>query len=338
MTVNKQELIKACVDSIKNPTQVANFSNGADVDAKIRAQFHKIMGTDKPTRKHIRKHGTEIFEILEEVLTETYLKGVQEDEFFMQFAEIRNLALGDSQEFYIEDDAVLYVSEHAGTHWNISRQKLEGGDSFTIKTKYFAAAVYGDFQMFATGRLSFGRLVAKVAEAIQNKVYEEVAASFAVGSAQLPTEFRQQGSYTEAQLIKIYQHVGAATGSQPIVLGTQAALAKVTAGQDAQWASNEMKNELNNTGRFGKFKGMTLVQLPQVHKVNTFEFAYDDDQLLILPTNTDRFIKIVFEGDDMIKEVTDPNVNNDMSVEHKFITNFGVNTVFSSVFGIYTLA
>lgn len=335
---NKQALVQLCVDHINNPERVAHFSKGKDVDTVIRAKFAEIIGTEHPTKKDLRRHQVAIYEILEEVIVETALKEVEENEFFMQFAETRNIARGDRNEFYIEDDAVLYVSEHSGTHWNISRQKLEGGTSFSVKTKAFAIAVYTDFELFMLGRVNFATLVAKVSDAIKRKVMEEVAASFAAGSAQLPAEFYQTGTYAESQLVKIYQHVQAATGTQPVIVGTQSALTQITAGLAVEWYSDGMKDTLNSTGRIGVYKGMTLVQLPQAHKANTFEFAYDDNQLLILPNAADKFVKIVFEGDDMIKEVSDNITNNDMSIEYKYITRFGTQTVFSSVFGLYKLA
>jgi len=336
--VNKLELVATCVGVVNNPELVQQFSKGKNPDSVIRGKFFEIMGTEKPTMKDIRRHKVEIFEIIEEVLTETYLKGVNEDEFFMRFAEIRNLKLGDSQEFFIEDDGIIIVSEHAGNHWNISRQKMEGGASFSVKTKAYAAAIYGDFFLFVTGRLTFGKLVEKVAKGIQNRIYEEVAASFASGSANLPTVFKETGTYAQDKLISLVSHVAAATGSEPIVVGTRAGLATVTAGLNANLYSDDMKNELNNTGRVANVNGMTLVQLPAVHKANTFDFAYDDKQLLVLPANDDRFIKITFEGEDWVKETTDNTTNMDMSFEYKFITKFGTATIFSSLFGIYTLA
>lgn len=335
---NKSNLIKLCVDSVMNPAQVQHFAKGADVDATIRKQFFELMGTEKPTMKDVRKNKVEIFEILEEVLTETYKKGINEDEFFMQFAEVRNIALGDAQEFYIEDDAVLVVSEHAGNHWDITRQKLEGGASFTVKTKAYAIGVYGDFFLFATGRLSFGKLIDKVAEAIKNKIYEEVAMSFANVVAKLPAEFKATGTYQEDKLQEIIAHVEAVSGAPAVVVGTRQALAKVTAGLNVSYYSDAMKNELAQTGRIANVNGMTLVQLPTVHKANTFEFAYDDKQLLVLPLVDDKFIKIVFEGEDYMKEVNDETVNMDMSFDYKFLTRFGINTVFSTLFGVYTLS
>lgn len=331
------ELVKLCVDVIKNPAQVQQFSKGKDIDTAIRSAFFEIMGTDKPTKKDIRRHEVAIFEVLEEVLTETYLKSVEEDAFFQRFAEVRNLALGDTQEFYVEDDAVLFVSEHAGNHWNITRQKFEGGTSFPVKTKAFAAAVYGDYELFLTGRLSFAKLIEKVGQAIQNKIYAEVAASFASATANLPAAFQATGVYAEDELMDIVAHVEAASGSNAVIVGTRKGLAKVWGGLDKALFSEQMKNELNNTGRVSNANGLTLAQLPQVHKANTFEFAYDDNQLLVIPANDERFIKVVFEGSDEIKQVADNKVNTDMSYEHKFITRFGTATIFGQAIGSYKI-
>ncbi len=336
MTKNA-ELVKVCVDYVRNPEQVRNFSKGKDIDAEIRKKFFEIMGTENPTKKHIRKYAADVFEILEVVITETYLNGVYEDEFFMQFADIRNLALGDTNEFIIEDDAILTISEHAGDHWEIHRQKLFGGETFTVKTKSYALAFYGDFYMFLTGRQSFGRMVEKVAQAVQLKVYEVVSGAFASASAQLPSSFKQTGTYNADTLLSIVSHVQAATGSNPIVVGTRTGLSKVINGVSVNWISENMKGEFNTKGMVGLCQGMTLVQLPVVHKANTFEFAYDDSQLLILPQTTDKMIKLVFEGEDEIKEINDGVSNLDKSSEYGFQTKFGANVVFSSVFGIYNL-
>lgn len=328
------ELVKLCVDYVQTPAQVQHFSNGKDVDQVIRGKFFEIMGTEKPNMKDMRRHKVEIFEILEEVLTETYLKGVEEDEFFKQFAEVRNLALGDSQEFYIEDDSVVIVSKHAGNHWNIHRQKMEGGTSFTIQTESYAAAIYGDFFLFLTGRLSFGKLVAKVGEGIQNKINSEIAASFASASAQLPAEFKATGAYDEATLLDLVSHVEAVAGSA-IVVGTKKALAKITAGANFANYTEGMKAELHNNGRVAHYNGMTLVQLPAVHKANSFDFAYDDDQLLVLPNNGNTPIKVIFEGESLVREVSDNTENMDMSFDYRFLTRFGTKVIFENLFGSY---
>ena len=335
----KQELLQVCVDYVKNPEQVLNFSKGKNVDEIIRTKIFEVLGVDKITKRDMRKPAVQqlAFEILTVTIEETFNKGVYEDEFFMQFAEIANLAHGDANEFYLEDDAVLTVSQHSGNHWNIRRQKFEGGNKFTVDTKAYAIAVYGDFHAFISGRTSFSKLVEKVASALRLKMYEEVSASFAAGVATLPSQFAVTGAYTQNQLITLYDHVQAATGSAPVIVGTKAGLATITAGQDVAWISENMKNERNATGRVGQYLGMTLVELPVVHKAGTFDFAYDPKQLLVLPTNNERFIKITIEGDDLMKVVEDETANFDMSYEYKYISRFGVKTIFSTAFGVYNI-
>lgn len=336
---SKQELVKVCVDYVRNPQQVLNFSEGKDFDTQLREKFFNVLEVEKVNRKTMRNtHNRElVFEILTEVIAEGFLKGVEEDEFFMQFAEIKNIARGDLNEFYLEDDAILTVSQHSGNHWNIRRQKLEGGTKFSVDTKAYSVGVYADFEAFMTGRVSFARLVAKVSQALKLKVYEEVAATFASTSSQLPAEFVATGTYAEDKLIELYQHVRAEAGNA-IVVGTTKGLSTIINGASVNWISEEMKVDKNTKGRIGIYNGMTLVELPVVHKANTFEFAYDDKQILVLPTTGDQFIKVVYEGDDYMKQTENEQENNDMSFEYLYLTKFGVKTVFSSLFGIYTLS
>jgi hypothetical protein len=332
-----KDLVKLCVDTVHN--RVQNYGKSTEqASGVIRKAFFEIMGTETPNFKDVRRHKVEVFEILEEVLSTTVINGVNEDEFFMQFAETRNLALGDSIEFYVPDNSLLVASKLAGNHWDITRQKLDAGVPFTVKTEPFGLAVYTDFLAFLAGRVDFPALVAKVARAIQDKIYQEVSASFASASAFLPSEFKATGTYDEAQLIEIASHVEASSGSTPMIVGTRKALAKVTAGLDAAYLSDKSKDQLNNTGRISVYNGLTLVQLPTVHKANSFEFAYNDNQLLVLPSGDNKPVKIVYEGDSLVKEVSDGTDNMDMSLEYKFITKFGTNVVFNSLYGVYNLS
>lgn len=340
--MNTNELSKICVDYVRDPQSVLQFSENKNFDDTLRGHFFEILGvkdSNEITKKFLKRtHNKELlFEILTEVITENFLKSVWEDEFFSRFVEYKNIALGDTNEFYIEDNTILTVSEHSGTHWNIRRQKYEGGTKFPIKVKKYSIGVYADFYAFLTGRVSFQKLIDKTAQALRLKVYEEIAASFASGAAQLPAPFVATGTYSEQDLIEVYDHVQAANGTRPVIVGTKSALAKVTAGMGVEWYSSDMKNERNNTGRIGTYLGMELVELPVAHKANSFDFAYDNNQLLILPNSDDKFVKFVYEGDEEIKQTENQRENNDMSFEYLYLTRFGTATVFSSMFGIYNM-
>lgn len=329
----KKDLVKLCVDTVKN--RVQNYS-ASQADEVIRKAFFDLMGTEKPDYKDMRRHGVEVFEIMEEVLTQSIINGVDENNFFMQFAETRNVALGDSIEFTVEDNSLLVASELSGNHWDITKQKLEGGASFTVKTRAFGLAVYADFLAFLAGRVDFAGLVAKVGRAMSDRIAQEVATAFHAGASYLPSQFKGSGSYSEDTLLDIVAHVEAASGQAPVVVGTRKGLNKVIGGVNSALYSDGMKDQLNGTGVLTTVNGMNLVQIPTVHKANTFDFAYDDNKLLILPANTAP-IKIVYEGDSVVKEVSDGTTNMDMTMEYKFITKFGTAVVFNNLYGEYEI-
>ena len=68
-------------------------------------------GSTKLDYKALRRHGAEMFEIIEEILDNTVLEGLPEDNFFKQFVEFKNVALGDQNSFYVPDNTMLVVSE-----------------------------------------------------------------------------------------------------------------------------------------------------------------------------------------------------------------------------------
>ena len=325
------ELVKLGIDLYRN--QVQQFSK-AEGDSVMRKAFVDILGTDKPDYRTFRKHKNEVFEIMEEVLEVTITDGMITP-FFDQFVEYRDLDLGDSAEFYVEDRTMLSVARHAGNHWDIRRQKLNIGDTFTVKTEPMAAAVYADFKRFLAGRVDFAKLIEKVGQAFTQELNDRIHAEFMSTIDYLPTEFKETGTYNEANLIDLAEHVQAANqGSEIIIAGTRSALSKLS---NKETLSDGMRDQLNRNGVLEYWNGYSLLPIPQSHKPNTFEFAIDQNRLIILPANA-KPIKVVKEGMPLVKEVSDGLENKDMSMEYKFIAQYGVATVFNLLYGQYQFA
>ncbi len=322
------ELVKLGIDLYRNQVQQYSKSEGDNV---MRKAFIDILGTDKPDYRTFRKHKTEVFEIMEEVLEVTITDGMVTP-FFEQFVEYRDLDLGDSAEFYVEDRTMLTVARHAGNHWDIRRQKLNIGDTFTVKTEPMAAAVYADFKRFLAGRVDFAKLIEKVGQAYTQELNDRIHAEFMSTIEYLPTEFKETGTYNEANLIELAEHVQAANqGSDIIIAGSRAALSKL---QNKETLSDGMRDQLNRNGVLEYWNGYKLLTIPQSHKPNTFEFSIENNRLIILPANA-KPIKVVKEGMPLVKEVSDGLENKDMSMEYKFIAQYGVATVFNLLYGQY---
>jgi hypothetical protein len=332
-----KNLVKLCIDAARGNVGT-NFTVATASDA-IRAQFVEMIGSDKIDYRTYRKFKPEIFEILEVVLDDLInTNGVTQTEFFNQFVEYRNINLGDENLFYVEDRSVLTISEIADGHLNLRRQKLNIGESFSVTTKVYGAKVYGDFLRFITGRLDWAGLVAKIDEAMRLKMAADIYASFMGASQYLPAEFKKTGTFDDAKISDLIQHVSVANGYAPVIIaGTRNALKKIGASYSAQsfLVSDDMKNRLNQNGILSVYENCQLLEIPQVFVPNTFTFSLDDTKLLVLPANV-KPIKVVREGDSIIEERTEGAM--DMSMEHTFITRYGIAVVFNNAYGEYTLA
>lgn len=103
-----------------------NYSK-EDTDTIIRNQFDKIMGIDfknatpMKRRQAWRDHGKEVASLVEDVLVDKMNSGWTEaNAKFMEFVKEVNLADGDLNEFYVEDNSLLVVSKFAGNHHDIN--------------------------------------------------------------------------------------------------------------------------------------------------------------------------------------------------------------------------
>lgn len=92
----------------------------------IRNQFDKITGicyktaTPMKRRQAMRAHAPEIYTLIENVLVDKMQSGWTEaNAKFMEYVEEVNLADGDKNEFFVNDDSLLQVSKFAGNHHDV---------------------------------------------------------------------------------------------------------------------------------------------------------------------------------------------------------------------------
>ena len=109
---------------------------------KIVEKFRAALGiepTDKPhqVRRAIKAHKDLVFAIIEETIDEMLITGWMNNPFFMQFVDVRNLALGDENDFYVEDDSILSVSKVSGNHHNMIRQRLGANRHFSVAGEWY---------------------------------------------------------------------------------------------------------------------------------------------------------------------------------------------------------
>lgn len=113
-----------------------------EANKKIREVMFSVLGVEegcprKELHKAIRRHKIDVFEVIEETVENLLVSGWGDNPFFNQFVEIKSMADGDTNEFYVPDEVILTVSEISGNHHNLIRQRLGAGKTFSVKTSWY---------------------------------------------------------------------------------------------------------------------------------------------------------------------------------------------------------
>lgn len=324
-----------------------------EANAKITTMFKKIIGCDENSskaevRKAIRKNQQVLFDLIEEVVPNLLQSGWQDNPFFNEFVETRNIDIGDQNVFYTEDDTILTVSKVSGNHWDLDRQRLGKGTTFSVATSWYGIAVYSEYEKLLTGLEDFATFVTKLYEAVDRFVNESIYEAFVSAASELPggaggagqwVKTGDLGDATKDAFMTLIEDVQMATGMDVVIMGTKAALSKLEGMQKIDWVSDEMKQERYTTGRLGYFEGTRLVEIKQGFKLNdTTHRLVNDKQLFIMPVGDNKFVKVVNEGQPEMRQVQDNVTNQDMTYDFRYMFKIGVGVQIGLRFGVWNIA
>ena len=99
---DKNAIVKLGLDIIRNQvnTEFASASREEQMEVLRKALVEANGGSTKLNYKSMRNN-TALFEIIETILEMNDVQGFEGNDFFEQFVDYRNLALGDENSFYI---------------------------------------------------------------------------------------------------------------------------------------------------------------------------------------------------------------------------------------------
>lgn len=314
----------------------------------VRKVFMEVLGlSEDDLRSNVKRrraqklHGVELFEIIEEDIEFRINEGFKDNEWFQQFVEERNLALGDANEFYSKAKQYFIVGKVAGAHHDVTMQQLGAGESFPVRVEAHAIKIGKDIDLIVLGRIDYSEWVAKVAEAFIRDIQNEVFASVYDAADDLPAAFKNTGalsSSTKAAFDALIEKVSVVNDSDVLIMGTKTALKKITALADVDWATPDQKESISKTGRLGYYEGTTLVEVPQRLEIGSLtNTLIPNDKLLIMPMSDDKFVKFVQEGETEIYEVTEKADLKDDFQTYEVQRRYGCATVLGQYFGEWTL-
>jgi len=328
---NKNELIKLATDTYRGRLQ-ANFSKGDSLEVLRQAFIDLNGGSTKLDFKALRRNGAQMFEIIEEILDNTVIEGLADDNFFKQFVEYKNLALGDENSFYVPDNTMLVVSEISDGTTALRRQRIDNGTNVSITTSWKGIKIYEHLTRLMSNRVDFNTMLDGISKALKTKVNDDMYTAFTGSFASLPSTFNVSGAFSEDAMLALVEHVEASTGKTAMLAGTRTALRKVA----TAIISDAAKEDMYNMGYYGSFNGVPMMRIKQVHNIGTYTFKLSETDIYVVTTD-EKPVKFVTEGQSRILS-GDALSNKDLTQDYFVADKYGTGVVITDLFGKYAIS
>jgi hypothetical protein len=202
-------------------------------------------------------------------------------------------------------------------------------EKFEIKTTAYGGAARIGIEEFLDGRVQWSDYLTIINEGMSEAVYKEIAKALIAAIAMFPdTNKVSAANFDENQFDRLLQTI-AIYGSPVIYCTLEAAMTLLPANN---WISDNMKDEKWARGYFTKYKSFPVVVLPQsfTDETNATK-VIDPAYIYIFPTNNQKPVKIVFEGQTLVKEFE----NRDWSTELQTYQKFGVGILTTNNLAVF---
>lgn len=279
--MTNNEIVKVAVDAYHGKVQKYSVGESQDVLRQALIEMN-----DGETRLNPRKlrgaKGEEMFALIEEILKQTVVEGLTDDDYFNALVDFRNVAEGDKNVFVIEDNVLFMVSDLADGTQGVQRQRISGVSEVSIPTSRKVIKIYEELDRVLAGRIDFNEFIDLVAKSFRQDLLEKIQALWNSASADDfggAVYFPAAGTYDEGALLDVVAHVeAAANGEQATILCTKKGARML--GQSLQ--ADSAKEDIYNQGYVGKFFGTPVVITPQRHKFGSTDFILPDNVFTVV--------------------------------------------------------
>ena len=285
------------------------------INETLRKEFNELAGT----YALYRENKNLIFSIMEEVLTDVLPKKVVEQ--YDQFAEVKTFAQGQKVLFRRKLDVRARAKQFitrvglAGIYEVFKLGKNQ--ESFEVRTSAIGGAAQIGFEEFLDGRVDFAEVTQIVMEGMDELIYKEVAAALKASINQLPPANRvATPGFDEASMDRLIT-IAAAYGTPTIYCTYEFAVRMIP--KEAWRYTERMKEELWKNGRLADYKGTRVVILEQGFEDQTNSTkVIDPGYCWIIPTGSEKPVKVAFEGSAQVKEVDGDDWSKTIHTYQKF--------------------
>lgn len=323
-----------------------------EAEERLRNISLEIFGLTKDSSKRDRKrayeeYGRQFFDVIEEVTDFTVSTGLKENEWFNALVNYKNLREGDENLFVNNKDAILSVARMGKRHHDTMLQRLPEGESYSVDTDVYGAAVGADIDRYLIGQDDWTKLIDAITKAFvvvtQDLIFDEIL----IAPSKLPVQdgFVETGALNATnrkKFNKVLQNVSVANDNADVVIvGTMVGLQELENLISVNWIADSQKESVATMGRLGNYGRYQLVEIPQRFARNDVtKDIYDDNKLFIFASGDDKLVDMIDVGETIIDEVTErgtSNANISDLMKYEVQRELGVGTRFGRYFGQWTI-
>lgn len=334
---NLLALAKATANA--NPTSMTSYSfnidgknesfSYADLNNTLRSQLNELCGNGNYYQ--FQANQNTIFSLMAQTIDDVLPKKVLEQ--YGAFAEVKNYAQGERPVFTQK----ITVAAKRRAKQFITKVGLNGiyevfkldGKSFEVKTSAFGGAAQIAFEEFLDGRVQMSDVLDIVYEGLDEAVYLEIERALKATVTNLPAaNVHTDTAFKEAEMDKL---ISIADSYGKAVIYCTYEFAATMIPSDG-WVSDEMRNQKWNNGYLANYKGHQVIVLNQSYEDETnSKKVIDPAYAWIIPTGAQKPVKIAFEGQTIVQNIT----NRDQSMEIQMYKKFGVGTIVTNNICVY---
>jgi len=273
-----------------------------------------------------RRNKNLIFDLIEVQLTEVLPPKVMAQ--YGQFAEIRTFAQGDRAIFY---QRITEASRRRAKQF-VTRAALAGryevfrldGRSMEVPMGAYGGAANIAWEEFLDGRIQMSDVFDLVLEGLDEAIYRDIANELKHMADTLPVrQLTIQTQFEESEMDKLLT-IADTYGKAAIYCTFEFASTMLP---DTGWISDEMRNTRWNNGYLGNYKGHQVIILAQSFEDETNAMkVIDPAYAYIVPTGSEKPVKIAFEGSAQVKEEDNDDWSKTIHTYQKVgVAVYGVN-------------
>lgn len=301
-----------------------NFSENEKYSAEqtsdlLRAQMN-LLAHDY---RSFRENKNTIFSLIEQTIDEVLPAKVLQQ--YEQFADISTVPQGDKVVFVrrITEASRMRAKQFVTQVGLAGRYEtfMLDGERLEVKTSAIGSAARIGFEEFLDGRIQFSELTDVIIEAMDEYIYREIAKALATAVEELPAPNKVTAStFDTASMDRLLSIADSYAGAPATIYCTYEFAATMLPAE--AWASSDMKDTIWGEGYLPRYKGHNIVLLPQsMEDATNAKKVIDPSNAYIINSGVEKPVKIAFEGQTAVREVSD---NDDWSRDMQTYKKFGV--------------